>query len=206
MLTQPVLSGDNKELKKIELKKEIFAAPMRRQLLFDCTQIYLANKRQGTAKAKDRGEISLTTKKMYRQKGTGNARHGSYKAGIFVGGGSAFPPRPRNWYVTLPQNMKKEALKTALTLRKKEGNLLVVDHLPAKEIKTKVVAQQLTKWGVQKVLLVTDDYQEMLLKSIRNIPYVDLTTADNLNVLDILAHEKIVVTEKAIGKLEKRLS
>ena len=88
MLTHAVLGADNKELKKIELSKAIFASPIRRQLLFDCTQIYLANKRQGTVKAKDRGEISRTTKKVYRQKGTGNARHGSLKAGVFVGGGA----------------------------------------------------------------------------------------------------------------------
>ena len=206
MLTHAVLGADNKELKKIELSKAIFASPIRRQLLFDCTQIYLANKRQGTVKAKDRGEISRTTKKVYRQKGTGNARHGSLKAGIYVGGGAAFPPRPRDWYTTLPQSMKKEALKTALALRKKEENLLLVDQFSVKEIKTKPMAGQLAKWGVKKGLLITEDRQENLLKSIRNIPYISLTTADNVNVLDILAHEKIVLTEKALQKLQKRLA
>ena len=206
MLTHCVLGADNKELKKIELSNAIFASPIRRQLLFDCTQIYLANKRQGTVKAKDRGEISRTTKKVYRQKGTGNARHGSLKAGIYVGGGAAFPPRPRDWHTTLPQSMKKEALKTALALRKKEGNLIVVDHFPAKEIKTKAVAGQLAKWGVKKGLLVTDAYQENLLKSVRNIPYISLAVAENINVLDVLAHEKVVVTEKALESLQKRLA
>ncbi|OGQ03997.1 MAG: 50S ribosomal protein L4 [Deltaproteobacteria bacterium RIFCSPLOWO2_01_44_7] len=206
MLTQAVLGSDNKELKKVELKKAIFGAPVRRQLIFDCVQGYLTNKRQGTVKAKFRGEVKGSSRKIYRQKGTGNARHGSIRANIFVGGGIAFPPRPRAWRQDLSQKARLQALVSALALRHKEGGLLLVDKLEPKEIKTKDVVKQLAKWGVEKGLLVIDERQEKLWKSVRNIPSVDLVTADNVNVLDILRFEKVVVTEKALHKLEKRFS
>src|SRR3989338_4836638 len=177
MLTQAVLGSDNKELKKVELKKANFG-----------------------------GEVKGSSRKIYRQKGTGNARHGSIRANIFVGGGIAFPPRPRAWRQDLSKKARLQALVSALALRHKEGGLLLVDKLEPKEIKTKDVVKQLAKWGVEKGLLVIDERQEKLWKSVRNIPSVDLVTADNVNVLDILRFEKVVVTEKALHKLEKRFS
>ncbi|OGQ47962.1 MAG: 50S ribosomal protein L4 [Deltaproteobacteria bacterium RIFCSPLOWO2_02_FULL_46_8] len=206
MLTQAVLSPENKELKKVELSKAIFGAPVRQQLLFDCVQIYLANKRQGTVKAKFRCEVRGSTKKIYRQKGTGNARHGGIRANIFVGGGVSFPPRPRDWHTTIPQKARQEALISALSLRKKEGNLIVISDFPCEEIKTQKIAKTLKKWGLAKCLVVIDQPDPKLWKSIRNIPNSELTTSTNLNVLDIVRFEKIVVTEKALQALEKRLS
>lgn len=206
MMTLSVLTTDNKELKKIELDKSIFAVPVRRQLLYDCVQIYRRNQRQGTVQAKFRHEVAGSTKKIYRQKGTGNARHGGIRANIFVGGGIAFPPRPRDWYSSLPQSFKQEALRSALALRKKEGNLLLVEEIPAEKIKTKAMAQQLKKWGIVKGLVVIEASQEKIWKSIRNIRHVALTTADSLNAFDILKYEKVVLTQKALSKLEKRLS
>ena len=206
MLTHAVLGTDNKELRKVELNKAIFGGPVRRQLLFDCIQLYLLNQRQGTVQAKFRWEVAGSTKKIYKQKGTGNARHGGIRANIFVGGGISFPPRPRNWHRNLPQTFKQQALRSALSLRLKEGNLLVVDAIPLKEIKTKVAAKQLAKWGVEKGLVVVEKPDDKLTKSFRNIPHVILTTADTLNAHDILKFAKLVVTEKALGQLEKRLS
>lgn len=206
MLTQALLGSDNKELKKVELARAVFGVPVRRQMLFDVVQLYLARKRQGTAKARFRCEVAGSTKKIYRQKGTGNARHGGIRANIFVGGGIAFPPRPRDWGYSVPQGVKQEALKSALALRHKEGNLLLVDEIPCKEIKTKAVAKQLEKWGVKKGLIVIDELQEKLWRSIRNIPNIDLVMAQNLNALNVLRWEKLVMTEKALKKIEKRLA
>lgn len=206
MTTQALLGLDNKEVKKVTLKKEIFGAPVRRQLLWDYVQAYLINQRQGTVKTKTRGEVHGTTKKMYAQKGTGNARHGDAKANIFVGGGRAFGPRPRPWYHAMPQTAKKNALISALSLRQKEKNLILVQEVPAKEIRTKKMAEQLKKWGVEKGILVLDENHEKVWKSVRNIANVHVVTADSLNAYDILKFGKVVVTEKALEKLEKRLS
>src|SRR3989338_11200877 len=115
-----VLSKENKELKKIELKDSIFKAPIRRQLIFDAVQMYLASQRQGTASAKFRHEVAGSTRKIYRQKGTGNARHGSIRANIFVGGGIAFPPRPRAWRQDLSQKARLQALVSALSVKVRE--------------------------------------------------------------------------------------
>lgn len=205
MLEQAILNKDNKEVKKAKLPEAIFGAKVSKQLLFDCVQGYLANKRQGTVKAKDRGEVHGTTAKMYKQKGTGRARHGSAKSNIFVGGGSAFPPRPRNWTQHQPKQMKKTAMTQALALRYQEGNLVLVDHCGVESIKTKKMAEQLRKWSIRQGLLVVEKTDEKTWKSVRNIPRIRVVTASDVNALDILSFEKIVVTEKALEALEKRL-
>lgn len=201
-----VVNQENKVVKKISLPKLISEAKPNRQLLFDCVQAYLTNQRQGTQKAKTRGEVQGSTAKIYRQKGTGRARHGDIKANIFVGGGIAFPPKPRDWQIRLPKKAKRRALAQALRERLKEGNLLVVDQIAVSEIKTKELAKQLAQWKITDGLILVEKQDEKLLKSIRNIPRVTLTTIDNVNALQVLAHHKVVFTELAFGQLEKRLS
>ncbi|MDO8494674.1 MAG: 50S ribosomal protein L4 [Deltaproteobacteria bacterium] len=187
-------------------KKTIFDEPFREQTLFDTVRIYRSNKRQGTSKAKTRGEVHGTTAKMYRQKGTGNARHGDYKANIFVGGGLAFPPLPKSWRLGNNKKTRQKALRQALSLRKKEGNLLVVDDFKVTAIKTKPVLEQIKKLQAEKGLFVVDKTDEKLTKSMRNIPFVSLTTADQLNALEVLSFSKLVLTSKALEILEKRLT
>ena len=187
-------------------KKNILEEPVRQQILFDTVRIYRSNKRQGTAKAKTRGEVHGTTAKMYRQKGTGNARHGDYKANIFVGGGLAFPPLPKSWRLGNNKKTRQKALRQALSLRKKEGNFLVVDDWTVTVIKTKPVLEQIKKWKAEKGLFVVEKNDEKLTRSMRNIPFVGLTTADQLNALDVLSFGKLVVTQKAMESLEKRLA
>lgn len=205
MLTQTVFNKENKEIKKVELKESIFGAKFKRQLLFDCVNVYLSNKRQGTAKAKSRGEVSGSTIKIYRQKGTGRARHGDIKAPIFVGGGIAFPPRPRDWRLELPKKMKRKALAQALALRYSEGNLFLVDQISSETIKTKRIAEQLNKWKVEEGLIIVEKPDEKLFKSLRNIPRIRLVTSEGVNALDVLSSGKVVLTEKALHQLEKRL-
>lgn len=205
-MKQPVLGTDNKEKKKIDLDPAIFKGPVRRQLLFDVVQATLRNRRKGTVKAKTRGEVHGTTAKMYRQKGTGNARHGDAKANVFVGGGAAFPPLPRNWEWKIPQKAKQVALRSALALRKKEGNLILVENIPCKEIKTKTLKGQLAKWGFEKGVIVTEEKNEDIWKSARNLPGVRVVTSDSVSTFDILKYGKVLLTEKSLKKVEKRLS
>lgn len=201
-----VVDQDNKVVKKISVPKPVAEAKVCRQLLFDCLQAYLTNQRQGTKRAKTRGEVQGSTAKIYRQKGTGRARHGDIKANIFVGGGIAFPPKPKDWRIRLPKKAKRKALAQALRQRLEEGNLLLVDQLSVAEIKTKKVARQLEKWKVFQGLIVIEGPDEKLFKSIRNIPHIELTTTDGIHVLKVLRHPKVVFTEKAFVQLEKRLS
>lgn len=205
-MQQPVLSKDNKELKKIDLKESIFKAPIRRQLLFDAVQMYLANRRQGTASAKFRNEVAGSTRKIYKQKGTGNARHGGIRANIFVGGGVAHPPRPKDWSYQMPRAAKQVALQTALSLKVKKGNLVVVESIETKEFKTKTMVAQLKKWKLGSCLLVIDKANDPLWKSVRNIPKVGLSTADALNAFLVVAFDKVVFTEKAMKKIEERIA
>lgn len=200
-----VLNKDNQAAKKIALRQELFGAPLRRQLIFDCVQGYLTNKRLGTSKVKSRGEVRGSTRKIYKQKGTGNARHGDRKANIFVGGGIAFGPKPREWHHRLSKGVRREALISALSQRLREGNVILVDAIPCEEIKTKRMAGQLAKWGFKKGLVVVDRADVKLSKSIRNIPNVTLTSASLLTTLDVIRHEKLLLTEEGVRGLEQRL-
>lgn len=190
---------------KISLPSWIVEAKVNRQLLFDCLQACLANRRVGTRRAKTRGEVRGSTAKIYKQKGTGQARHGDIKANIFVGGGIAFPPLPQNWRIRFPKQAKRKALVQALSLKAEEGNLMVVDAVDCPEIKTKKMAGQLAKWKISDGLIVLEKPDEKVRRSVRNIPRIELTTADGLHLLSVLSHQKIVVTEKALAALEKRL-
>lgn len=186
--------------------EKIFGAKVRIQLLFDCVQAHLANRRQGTKKAKSRSEVSGTTAKMYRQKGTGRARHGDARPNLFVGGGAAFPPGPQSWRIDLPKKIRREALRQALSLRHQEGNVLIVDELKQDVIKTKKMAEQLKKSQFAAGLIVLDQADEKVQKSLRNIPRITLATAAGLNAHDVLSHEKLMITRQGLSALEKRLT
>lgn len=205
MVQHAVINEENKEIRKVELAAAVFQAPKRRQLLFDVVQGYLANKRQGTAKAKTRSEVAGPTGKKYRQKGGGCARHRNDRAPIFVGGGVAFPPLPRDWRQNWSQKARQNALVSALTIRLAEGNLIVVDKLEVKEIKTRAIAEQLKQWNFDKGVLVVEKGDEKLLKSLRNLPNIVLRTADSLNALDVIRYGKVLATADAVKVLENRL-
>lgn len=167
---------------------------------------YLANQRQGTKRAKTRGEVSGTTAKMYRQKGTGRARHGDARANIFVGGGRAFPPLPKSWRIDLPKKMRRKALLQALSLRHQENNVQIVDEIKMEKIRTKDMAEQLKKHKFDSGLIVVDQADEKIWKSVRNIPRIDLSTADGLNAAAVLAHERLLITKKGLEQLQKRMA
>lgn len=205
MVQHAVINEKNKEVRKVDLAASVFQAPKRRQLLFDVVQGYLVNKRQGTAKAKTRSEVAGPTGKKYRQKGGGCARHRNNRAPIFVGGGVAFPPQPRNWRQNWSQKARQNALVSALSIRLAEGNLTVVEKLEVKEIKTRAIAEQLKQWNFDKGVLVVERGDEKLLKSLRNLPNIVLRTADSLNAHDVVRYGKVLATADAVKALENRL-
>ncbi len=162
-----------------------------------------ANRRQGTAKVKNRHEVTGSTRKIYRQKGTGGARHGDIKAPIFVGGGRAFGPKPRNYEVRLPQKIRRAALGEAVLMRKLEGKLWVIDQLDFKEPKTKVAAKIFSKFEIPGALVVvaSGDGSQTVEKSIRNLAGFKACRVEALNVLDVLRYKHLVVTKPAYDQL-----
>jgi large subunit ribosomal protein L4 len=141
-----VVNSESKKIGEMDLKEEIFNTKLKPYLWHEIVKWQLAKKRQGTAKTKERNEVSGTTKKMYRQKGTGRARHGSAKSPIFVGGGQTFGPIPRSYDYNIPKKMKKVALSSALSMKQKRKLLKIVDALPMKGIKTIICSLRLPMW------------------------------------------------------------
>ena len=162
-------------------------------VLFEVVNWQLSKRRRGTASVKTRGTVSGTTAKMYAQKGTGRARHGSYKAPIFIGGGVAFGPLPRDYSYTLPKKVRKLGLKMALSARAKEGKLSLVDSFASVNGKTKdfvLWAKQNGIDGKERILLVTDN--EMVRRAARNLPWVGIVPTIGINVYDILKHDRVI--------------
>lgn len=162
-------------------------------VLFEVVNWQLSKRRRGTASVKTRGTVSGTTAKMYSQKGTGRARHGSYKAPIFIGGGIAFGPLPRDYGYTLPKKVRKLGLKMALSARAKEGKLSLVDSFASISGKTKEFVSWAKQNGIdgkERVLLVTDN--EMVRRAARNLPWVGIVPTIGVNVYDILKHDRVI--------------
>src|SRR6476619_1361758 len=169
MATIDVYNLKREKVGTLDLADEVFAAEVKEHLFYEVVKAQLASKRQGTAAAKNRSAVSGSTKKLYKQKGTGRARHGSIRAPVFVGGGQAHPPRPRDWSYRPPRQVRVSALRAALSKFNKEGRLVVVDRFELAEIKTKTLLQTLGALQTQKHTLVVDTASnETLRLSIRN--------------------------------------
>ncbi|MDW8066184.1 MAG: 50S ribosomal protein L4 [Aquificaceae bacterium] len=192
----------------VELKPEVFGLEVKKHVLWEVVKWQLASRRQGTHSTKTRGEVSYSGRKLLPQKGTGNARHGDRGANIFVGGGVAHGPKPRDYYYNLPKKVKKLGLKMALSLRAKENNLVVVDEVEIGDVpKTKKAIEFLKGLGLEKnkVLLVLPQKDDIIYKSFRNLQGVRVLPVEGLNVYDILWADKIVLTGKALDKVYERL-
>ena len=188
---------------ELDLSDDVFGAEVKEQLFYEVVKAQLASQRQGTAAAKERAAVSGSSKKIYRQKGTGRARHGSIRAPTFAGGGQAHPPRPRDWSYRPPRQVRIGALKSALSLLLKEGRLIVLDEFALDEIKTKKVVQVLSKLQVAKKALVVDDRANEKL-SIRNLENHLFLPPEGVNVYDLLRHDHLVVSQSAAKALEAR--
>ena len=190
---------------ELDLSDDVFGAEVKEQLFYEIVKAQLASRRQGTAAAKERAAVSGSTKKIYRQKGTGRARHGSIRAPNFAGGGQAHPPKPRDWSYRPPRQMRIGALKSALSLFVKEGRLIVLDNIELAEIKTKALAAVLDKLQIaRKALVVDDPANEKLKLSLRNMQDHQFLPPEGVNVYDLLRHDHLVVSKEAAKALEAR--
>lgn len=190
---------------ELELNDEVFAAEVREQLLHEVVVSQLASRRAGTHAGKERSAVQGSSKKIYKQKGTGSARHGSIRAPIFVGGGRAHPPKPQDWSYRPPRRVRIGALKGALSLLLKEGRFTVVDKIDLGEVKTKKLAGVLSELRAGKKNLVVDDAgNDSLRLSIRNIKESNFLPPEGVNVYDLLRHDHLVVSRDAVKALEAR--
>ena len=200
-----VTTLDAKKAGTVELPDDVFGLEPRPDILARMVRYQLAKRRSGTAHVKDRSEVNYTTAKMYRQKGTGRARHGSKKAPIFRGGGKAFGPKPRSFAIELPKKVRALALKHALSAKAKSDTLLVIDKCELKEAKTKELKSRFSKLGLGSVLIIDGAaVQDAFAKAARNLPGVDVLPVAGINVYDILNHDKLVLTKAAVEALEAR--
>ena len=194
---------EGKEVDKIELNDSIFGVEINEHLVHMAVLQQLANKRQGTQKAKTRSEVRVCGRKPWRQKGTGHARQGSTRSPQWTGGGVVFAPTPRDYSFKLNKKEKRAALKSALTSRVVENKFVVVDELKLDEIKTKKFVEVLKNLNVEKALVVLNDMDEKVIASAANIPTVKTTQTNELNVFDVLKYDTVVVTKAAVATIEE---
>ena len=205
MPTVQVIDTSGKKIKEVKAPDEIFAVPLKEHLLYEAVINYRANQRQGTASTKTRGDVRGGGRKPWRQKGTGRARAGSNRSPIWKGGGTTFGPRPRDYSYSLPKKAKKNALKSALSIKLEEKKLLIVDALELKEPQTKQAAALIKGLKVDSVLIVDKHDNKNLFLSTRNIPKTKVVDANQVNVYDVLNHDWLVLTKRAFDSLTEKL-
>jgi large subunit ribosomal protein L4 len=188
------------------LNEMIFGAKTRTHLLHQAVVMQLANRRTGSAATKSKGFVSGGGKKPWRQKGTGRARAGSIRSPIWVGGGTVFGPQPRDYSYRMPRTARREALLSALSLKKRESKLIVVDKLELEQAKTKLMVQALAELKVVSALLVIPQADAKIERSARNLPNVKVLRVDGLNVYDLLRYEHLILTEQALKILQEKLA
>lgn len=202
-----VYTVDGKVAGKMDLQSSIFDAPINENIMAQAVRVQLANKRGGTVSTKNRGEVRGSTRKIYKQKGTGRARHGGIRAPIFVKGGIAFGPRPRDYSLSFPKKMKKNALFSALSSKLKENEIKLVKGLETIDFKTKAVISVLKNLKVDKkrggILLVLPNNNTDLWKASRNIEGMHTKVAKQLNTVDVLSSKTLIIMDLAVETLEK---
>lgn len=201
-----VMNLKNEVVGSIELDDSVFGAPLNRALIYDAVKAYMMNQRLGTVSTKTRGEVSGSGRKLWKQKGTGRARIASIRSPLWKGGGATHGPRPRPWETRLPKKMRRGALCSALSERLREGRITVVDAIELDSHKTKPFAATIAGLGHERKTLVVDasDNRNLQLSS-RNIPAVKLATGSDLNIYDVLSHDRLIFSRSAIEALAERL-
>jgi len=190
---------------EIEVADAVFAAPVKEHLLWEVVRYQRAARRAGTHSTQTRAEVNLTGKKMYKQKGTGGARHGSRRVNIFRGGGAVFGPKPRSYAFRVNKKVMAGALRTALTLRARDNNLVVLRDLQLGEAKTKAFAQVLEKLEAGRALVVDSGDNKNLRLSARNLADSSFLDVRGINVYDILRFPKLLISEASLRQVEARL-
>jgi large subunit ribosomal protein L4 len=197
---------DKKKVGELDLADAVFAGEVNEHLFYEVVKAKLASDRSGTHAVKNRSLVSGGGKKPWKQKHTGRARQGSTRASQWVGGGKAMGPKPRDYSYDVPKKVRKAALRAALSLRGKDGKLVIVQEWAPAAPKSAAAAKVLEKLGVRKALVVDAAANQALAKSVRNLAGSDFLPVDGLNVYDILGHDTLVLTAATAKKLEEVLS
>lgn len=203
MANVSVFNLEGNEVGTLELNDAVFGVEVNEHLVHMAVVAQLANKRQGTQKAKTRSEVSGGGKKPWRQKGTGHARQGSTRAPQWTGGGVVFAPVPRDYEVKMNKKERRAALKSALTSKVQDNKLVVVDSLALAEVKTKEMQKVLTNLKAEKALVITADNDQNVVLSARNIADVETATPATINTYDVMKHNTVVVTKDAVASIEE---
>jgi large subunit ribosomal protein L4 len=201
-LTVDVYGVDGKVSGSIELPEVVFGAKVNKQLIAQAVRVYLANQREGSASTKSRGEVTGSSRKIYRQKGTGRARHGGIRAPIFVHGGIAHGPKPRDFSLKMPQKMRRAALYATLALKAKSGSVKVIDGLDTLEPKTKMMVTLLAQIAPEaknkKVLFVLGDKQDNIIRAARNIEGLTYDYARQLHAYEVMNNQTVIFVKQAL--------
>lgn len=203
MPTLKVYNKEGKEVGDIQLNESIFDVEISKDAMHQVVLAQLANKRQGTQSAKTRAEVRGGGIKPWRQKGTGRARQGSIRAPQWIHGGIVFAPKPRDYRVSVPKSMRRTALKSALTSKVQDNEMIVLENLEFNAPKTKEMISVLNAFEAKKTLIIVAESNENVYKSARNIPGVAVIPVNNINVYDILKYEKLMLTKDAVSKIEE---
>ncbi len=201
-----ILTLEGTEAGSVDLPAAIFGLEPRTDILHRCVRWQLAKRQRGTHDVKNRSEISLTGKKLYRQKGTGSARHGPRKVNLFRGGGRSFGPTPRSHAIGLPKKVRALALKHALSAKARDGGIIVLDKANLKDGKTKELRTNFAKLGLTSALIIDGtEIDANFALAARNIQNIDVLPIQGINVYDILRRQTLVLTKSALDTLEARL-
>ncbi len=209
-LKAPIFNLKGEVVEQISLPEEVFGAKVNSLLLAQAVRVHLANQRTGTHSTKTRSEITGSTRKIYRQKGTGRARHGDIKAPIFIGGGVAHGPKPKDYSLDFPSKMKKAALISALSDKWSQGSIKIVKGLEKLPAKTREIISLLSKLSLnfsdkEKVLILTSGKMQSILLAARNIRSITTLPVSILNTYEVLSHNNLLMTSDALTDLNKRL-
>jgi len=203
MPTVGLFNKEGQKVNDIQLSDKVFGVEINEHVLHQVVVAQLANKRQGTQSAKTRAEVSGGGIKPWRQKGTGRARQGSIRSPQWIHGGIVFAPKPRNYRVSIPKSMRKVAMKSALSSKVQNNEMVVLENLELSAPKTKEIVSMLNAFSSKKALIITAESNINVYKSARNIEGVAVLPVNNLNVYDILKYDKFIVTKDAVSKIEE---
>jgi large subunit ribosomal protein L4 len=201
-----VVNQKGEKVSQVDLSDQIFSVPVKGSVLHEVVKMQLANRRAGTHAVKHRSDVTGSTRKLFRQKGTGRARRGDIKSPVLRGGGSIFGPDPRSYTYKVPKKVRRLALKMALSSKLIENKLVVLDGFFLEEVKTKRFVEVQKALNLGKALFLTDQPNEHLDRSSRNIQGVKVLETEGINVYDILAHDSLVIIQSAVSAIEGRLS
>jgi len=204
MANLDIVDGKNKKVGTVEVADALLSEKLNKAVLHAAVRMNLAGKHHGTVDTKTRAEVNRTNKKVYRQKGTGNARHGSRKSSPFVGGGRVFGPHPRDFSLGMNKKVRQLALKEAFKSKLQEKTLTVVKGFPFKEVKTKAAAVFFKDMGVDQALIIIDKADDNVVKSIRNLKGFKVVLPNQLKVFDLLKYKNALVSEPAFAEISKR--